>query len=519
MKNFLKNLLRDRTPQPSAAIGGSVIDGSDTRKRPRIKIKGEYATNRVIAVSENDVRAMYAPAKTFGGPKDENKQIAQDSALEGCGFYPGLSGLIGGALAYAAAPKFPGYAFLSGLTQNALIRAGVETVADEMTREWITLKRVGTADKTQPSDGSPDALEILRGEMDQFGLRDIFHQAAEMCGYFGGCLVYIDTGARGDDLKFPLVIDRATIGRGDVLRFVPVEPINIYPGLYNSINPLAPDYFKPSTWWVLGQEVHESRFLYFVTNPPPMILKPVYNFLGISTAQLAYDYILHFTEDREAASRLLNKFSLTILKTNMDSVLFGDGTDEVMKRVKYMTQLRNNDGTLVVDKEQEDIIQINTPLSGVTDIVRQALELLAAIFRIPAVKLLGISPAGFNATGESDLRNYYDHVHSQQEKIFREPLKKALKLLQINAGLEIDPAITFDFEPLGGEDETAINQRNLISAQTDVALISAGVISAEESRKRLADNPTSGYDDIDPEDVPEQPEGDFTDIIDTEVRE
>ena len=49
----------------------------------------------------------------------------------------------------------------------------------------------------------------------------------------------------------------------------------------------------------------------------------------------------------------------------------------------------------------EDIKNITLTISGVTDIVRQQLEFIAAINRTPLVKLLGISPSGFNATGRA----------------------------------------------------------------------------------------------------------------------
>ena len=47
-------------------------------------------------------------------------------------------------------------------------------------------------------------------------------------------------------------------------------------------------------------------------------------------------------------------------------------------RVRYFARNRDNYGIELVDKEDEDIVQINTPLSGAMDIVRQALEMLAA---------------------------------------------------------------------------------------------------------------------------------------------
>jgi hypothetical protein len=43
------------------------------------------------------------------------------------------------------------------------------------------------------------------------------------------------------------------------------------------------------------------------------------------------------------------------------------------------------------------------------------LLLCAAAADIPATRLLGREPAGMNATGESDMRNYYDRLSADQK--------------------------------------------------------------------------------------------------------
>lgn len=101
--------------------------------------------------------------------------------------------------------------------------------------------------------------------------------------------------------------------------------------------------------------------------------------------------------------------------------------DKLDPRVSELVRYRTNDGVFLIDRETENVIKLETPLSSVMDIVRQALEFLAALNRTPAVKLLGISPSGFNATGESDIRNYYDHTTSQQEKVLRRAIQRALE--------------------------------------------------------------------------------------------
>lgn len=58
---------------------------------------------------------------------------------------------------------------------------------------------------------------------------------------------------------------------------------------------------------------------------------------------------------------------------------------------------------------------------------------LSGASRIPVTKLFGRSPAGMNATGESDLRNYYDYVDTLREAKLRPILEKLLPVLAMSA--------------------------------------------------------------------------------------
>lgn len=449
-------------------------------------------------LTPDEIRAFYGPARTLGA--SEETRLAMDSQLEADGVYTLLQHTL--QLGQAAAPQFLGYGALQNISQNGLIRACVETVADDMTRAWITLKGGEKPD----AGGENDRLKRLDAAMRQAGLQTLFHEAAELVGYEGGAFIFIDTGASGDALRHPLHLGRfsSEIRAGFPLRFTVVDPVNVFPGEYNSLSPLQPDYFRPAWWWVLGERVHASRLIRLTANEVPVLLRPAYNFLGIAQAQILWDYVLHFQECRAAEARLLTKFSLTVFKTSMADVLFSaQGTSQLDARIRYMIRTMSNDGVLAVDKDTEEVVKLATPLSGVTDIVRQALEFLAALNRTPAVKLLGISPSGFNATGESDIRNYYDHITSQQEKVLRAGIQRALDCLQLHVFGEIDPALSFDFAPLGEEDRAALAVQQKTKADTMAVYIDRGLISAEEARAAIAADPDSGFADIDPDDLPE----------------
>ena len=171
--------------------------------------------------------------------------------------------------------------------------------------------------------------------------------------------------------------------------------------------------------------------------------------------------------------------SRTVLKTNMQEIMQGGPTADLDRRIRFMTDRQHNEGMTVIDKEAEDISNIATPIGGVSEIVQQALEYVAAINRTPVVKLLGLSPSGFNATGESDIRNYYDHILSQNELIFRKGIKKALDILQVVEFGEIDPDIDFEFKRLWTMDDV---QQSEIDNKYITGLLSlheSQIISAE----------------------------------------
>ena len=332
-------------------------------------------------MTPQEVRDAFGPAKTLGAPQDV--VLAMDAALEEQGFF----GLVQHGLdmgMYAANANFMGYAALQNIAQNGLIRACIETVADDMTRNWIELSRTGEK-QDDNGNGLDDAIEQMQAEMNRLELRKVLHDACSMVGYYGGCLLYLDTGAQGSELLNPLNLDPSTSlearNKGFLKAVRVIDPINVFPGMYNATDPLARDYYKPSSWWVLGRQVHASRLIRVVANEAPLIFKPSYNFLGIPQAQILWDYVLHFQQNRDSANRLLNKFSMLVFKTSMSDLMTGSGLESLDVRMQILARTRNNDGVFAMDKESEDVVNVTTPLSGIVDIVRQSLEQLAAMNR------------------------------------------------------------------------------------------------------------------------------------------
>lgn len=402
---------------------------------------------------------------------------------------------------------FVGYPILAGLAQRPEHRKIVGTLAEEHTRKWIALKYSGETDASE-------RLERLEAAMKRFRLREVFKDALEHDGFYGRGQIYIDvktpSGERASDndeeLGKLLVIDKAKIAQGGLLAFRTVEPVWTYPGQYQSTNPLAANYYKPESWYVMGKKVHVSRLLTIVSRPVPDMLKPAYNFGGLPLTQLLDPYVNNWLRTRDSISDLIHSFSTSILKTNMGTVLSGEPDISIYARADLFNKTRDNRGLMILDNESEDLAQVNTPLSTLDALQAQSQEHMASISGIPLVKLLGTQPAGLNASSDGEIRVFYDTIAASQQDNLRPLIKKALDIIQLSEFGEIDTGIDFDFLPLYQMDETQQATIRKTEADTDAVYIQAGVLDPSEVRQRLASDPDSPYDGLDPDDMPEAPD-------------
>lgn len=470
---------------------------------------GAFArAERVQKMSLRQVRKAFAPQKTLGVTEDE--YMACDSALNDSGFYSLLQHSIN--LGQMPLGQFMGYGALQQLAQNSLLRTCISIPCKDMLKGEIkfTVDRRDyneTQELKDPTEIEDENAETI-GKIDQsfkkYDLKKVLLKALELDGYEGGAFIFIDTGARGDELKLPLNISNKSeeLRPERPLSFKVIDPINVFAGVYNSSDPLENNYFEPETWGVLGTQVHKSRLIRIVSNEVPLLLKPNYNFLGIPQAQLLWDYVMHFNQNRESCNRLLNKFSLLVFKSNLNDILNGGLSDDLDRRMDYLSEKRNNDSTLLIDKESEDIVNITTPISGVTDIVKQSLEMLAVASHIPAVILFGQSPSGFNATGESDLNNYANLIETKKEELLRPILNTIIECIKIHDTECKDP-INFDFVYFDTSKQLLEEQRQKMEAEKLATYLQAGVLGVEEVRQKLANDPNSGLSYIDATDVPQ----------------
>jgi phage-related protein (TIGR01555 family) len=468
-------------------------------------------------------------------PKAKGMRLAMDDATNWASNAWAASGAVLGAAQEGL--MFLGYPYLSELAQRPEYRTFAETIATEATRKWIKLKGSKAEEEAEEKGATPeqaqdeqaeaddknDKIKDLEGYLNQLQVRDHYAKIALHDGLFGRSHLYYDFGTDlGDDeLKTPIgngrdELTKAKVTTGSLKRLSVIEPVWTYPTTYNASNPLAPDWYNPQVWYVLGREIHASRIPRFVSREVPDILKPAYSFGGLSLTQLAKPYVDIWLTTRASVGQLIHAFSVMVLMTDLESILQPGVATSLLARVNLFNALRDNQGTFVLNKETEEFKNVSAPLSGLHELQAQAQEHMMSVARIPAVKFTGMQPQGLNASSEGEIRAFYDTIEAFQNAFFRPKLNTTLDFAMISLWGARDEEIVYDFEPLWALSEKEKGELRKADAETDQIRIDTGVVSSEEVRAKVAADPDSGFDNLDPNDVPDlleeeaqglQPEG------------
>lgn len=437
---------------------------------------------------------------------------------------------------------FLGYPYLAELAQRPEYRIMSETIADDATRKWIDFEITGEENENRRREendpvgemerradpdqrkrrvaaaGKTDKIKQLKDDQERLEVRDRFADISVQDGFFGRSHLYPNFGIDFDgdpkELATPIgngrdAISKSKIQRDSLRSLKTVEAVWTYPLGYNAINPLADNWYRPDIWYVMTREIHRSRLPTFISRPVPDLLKPAYAFGGLALSQIAKPYVDIWLTTRQSVAEMIHAFSVMVLMTDLATMLQPGGAGNLMNRVALFNALRDNMGTFVVNKNTEDFKNVSASLAGLHELQAQAQEHLCSVSRIPLVKFTGISPAGLTATSEGEIRVYDDTIAAYQNRFFRPNLTTVINFEQLSLWGEVDPEITFVFQPLREMTEKERGEMQKAEAERDQIYVDMGALAPEEVRGRVIDDPELPYADLDPDDVP--------DLLDEEV--
>ena len=399
------------------------------------------------------------------------------------------------------------YQLLTSLyRENWIVQNIIETIPGDMVRKWYTLKcNVG-----------PEYVDALQRLERKVHLRKSLLEGMYWGRLYGGAAGIIMIRGQ-DDLTQPL--DYELILPGCFLGLMILDRWSgIYPELGQVTDPADPDFELPEYYTIRDEEsgtliskVHHSRVLRFTGRELPYNEKIVETYWGESELEAIYSELVKRDNVSGNIAALTFRANVNYLETDSLDQMLAVNNAAAQKRfwqtLQAQSVIESNFGTRLVNKGD---VMHNTQytFAGLADVYDRVMMDVAGAAKTPVTKLFGRSPAGMNATGESDMNNYYDYIDGLRENQLRPILERLLPIMALSAWGIVPYDLDIDFPPLQTPDSNEVadivdkkTQAVLSAYQSD--LIDAA--TALKELKALADE-TSMYNSISDEAI-EQAKG------------
>lgn len=339
----------------------------------------------------------------------------------------------------------------------------------------------------------PDLMDKIRLADRRFGIKKQAVEFVKMGRVFGIRVAMFKV--ESTDPKYyenPFNPDGVT--PGSYKGIVQIDPYWLSPELSKAgaSDPSAPDFYEPLYWNINGKRVHKSHLVIMRGDEVADVLKPSYQYAGVSVPQRLYERVYAAERTANETPQLAMTKRAVIFYTDTAKALANQGAFE--DSLNVWRGFLDNFGVKVADKEADKIEQHDTSLSDLDAATMTQYQLVAAAANIPVTKLLGTTPKGFNASGDYEEANYHEELENIQTSDM-EPLLNRHHLLLIRS--EISPAAPFEtsiqWEPLDSPTAKELAETNKLKAETGKVLVESGAIDGMDERTRITSDVSSGY--------------------------
>lgn len=377
---------------------------------------------------------------------------------------------------------------LTRLTQNwelltSLYRSSwiVQRVCSVIPEDALTDLHIEAPELDNESTARIDAV------LAQTKVRKKIIDALKWARLYGGsaCIVMID-GAE-EDLAQPLKIKDILPGSFRGL-FVVDRWSGIYPSLELVDDESSPDFGLPKFYEVRDESgvirytVHHSRVLRFVGVEMPYYEAIAEQQWGTSAIESMYDDLVRRDNVTHNIANLTFKACLSVYEIENLDQIFASASSQAQNRmysmIEAMSILESNLGVKLINKG-DSVQQLQYGFAGLPEVLDGAMLDVSGSTAIPATRLFGRAPAGMNATGESDERNYRSTLEQQRATHVIPVLEKLCPIVCMSALGEVPEGAEFKLPPL--DEMTQGEKADVIDKQTAYLerLFQANVLPAE----------------------------------------
>ena len=342
-----------------------------------------------------------------------------------------------------------------GMRQGFTIAGDTEGEIGDMLRAWGVANKVAEARIWGRLYGGG---AILIGTKDGAGLPD---QALDLESVKPGDLIYL------------MVLDRQSLSIADRVT-----------------DATDPDFGQPRTYristddqTVSGQLVHASRLIMFGGALTSEKVRRSYAAgFDLSVLQRPHNVLRDADQSWRSVMLMIQDMSQAVFAIDglIDMIAEGEA-DTVMQRMEVVDMARSVARAVVIDAESERFEHHGAAnVGGIPAVMGMIFQRLAAAADQPLTVFLGMSPAGMNATGESDTRHWYDVIQTERTDELGPAIEVLARLIAAHEGVALAEDPTVEWPPLWQPTPTEQAALDKADAETDKIRIDSGVLEPEE---------------------------------------
>lgn len=367
--------------------------------------------------------------------------------------------------------------------------------ATEMTREWITLQvddSVGDTVRTENTteDKMLTAKNVMQA-LEDVGAKGALADALTWAAVHGGGLLFLGVNDGIEDLSEPLDLDR--VRSLDFLTVYDRWELHVQE---TNQDPRTKNFGKPEVYLLQtstesGMEtseavqIHASRFIRLDGTKTTRRRMARNNGWSDSVYVKMRQTLEGWGISWLSITHLFQDMSQAVLKMKgLADAICQQESNLVLDRMTAMDLCRSVARAIPIDADDEDFIRVATPLAGVPELIDRLMLRVASAADQPATLLFGQSPSGLNATGESDIRFFYDRMKGRQDTELRPALNRLLEVLFAakegpTKGTEPENW-SYEFNPLWQMTDLQEAEVRKKTAETDQIYIMEGVTTPDE---------------------------------------
>ena len=386
---------------------------------------------------------------------------------------------------YAQATILQAGSFEELYDSSAMAKKVVNIYPNNATREWIEIEGLEQQQK-----------EKLEKELKRIRLKKTFYKAGIYSRLYGAGAIFISDSTSLDNLNLPF----KTTNKTQIQALVVFGNHELEPSIEKITDINEPNFGMPTYYTLTSNKsenqeinninIHSSRFIIIQGEEASETTFELNGYFNLSVLQRLNQIIIDYGSSYDVLPNLINDFRVFVFKMfemtksmtdcGIDENLTEkDGEDLIKDRMEALRLARSILSMFAIDSE-DSIEQITPDVSGLKELYDKIDARLIAESDVPHTILMGESPNGSNATGNSTTIDWYSKVKDWQDRNYQDGLDRIFEILSKSLNI---PEISYSFKPLFKPTEKEIIETRKIQADIDNIYIANGVYTPNEVRQ------------------------------------